>query len=239
MGDDRQSEQTHQAPTPPDSGNTEPPDCGNQADAQSNEAAVTSQLPKRRHFPPRLRKRRTTDNAEQASPQEATKKSQINLVGILITALVGFFFGIGSNQVTDYVKRADDCADALAQYVTGVNGNFNILSIKMHDHALAPDQIAAAGQQYVDRIVVPRLKISEKCPVRGSSEYLISDDVNRFKASSGKLEDCFNANECSDSDVGSDEFSAMGSALKLEREALVVSQWGLVRRAKYVIMHLY
>jgi len=37
---------------------------------------------------------------------------------------VGFFFGVASNQVSDFMKRADDCRDALAQYVINVESNF-------------------------------------------------------------------------------------------------------------------
>lgn len=196
MGDDRESEQRQEAPTTPDTGDTEPPDSGDQADDQSNEASVPSQQPTRRRFLPRLRKRRTTDNAEQAvaSTEQPAKKSKIGLLGIVVTAAVGFFFGIGSNQVTDYVKRADDCDDALSLYSFGVASNFESLEHTQHDQSLTPDQRNAAGKQYNTIIALPHLQVQNKCPIgaplrpggpdpgRPPPEYLNSDEVNHWKA---------------------------------------------------------
>jgi hypothetical protein len=66
----------------------------------------------------RFRKRRSSDRSGQASApnEQATKKSKVGLVGIVVTALVGFFFGIGSNQVTDYVKLAKQYPYRVASY---------------------------------------------------------------------------------------------------------------------------
>lgn len=195
MAGDRQSEQRDEAPTTPDTGNAEPPD-GNQADDQSNEASDPPQQPRRRRFLPRLRKRRATDKAEQASSQDSGKKAHIGLLGIIITALIGFFFGIGSNQLTDYVKRAVDCDDALGQYVVAVSSNFEPLSDRLHDQALPADQRDAAGRDYDTLIILPHIKVLTKCPVRNGSEYLDSDGVRRWHAAFRDLADCFNANEC-------------------------------------------
>jgi hypothetical protein len=128
MGDDPESEQSHEAPTRPDTADTEQaeqrqePRDQSQAGDQSNETSVTSRPRKRRRFLGFLRKQRVTDSAEKAGAgtEQAGKKSKIGLVGIVITALVGFFFGVASNQVSDFVKRADDCYDALTQYSYGV-----------------------------------------------------------------------------------------------------------------------
>jgi hypothetical protein len=142
MGGDPESEQSHEAPARPDTADTEQAEQRqdsrdeSQAGDQSNETWVSShQQKKRGRILGRLRRRRGADSVEQAaaSTQQAPKKSKIGLVGILITALVGFFFGIGSNQVTDYIKRADDCADALGQYIVGLNSNFIFLSRTVHD----------------------------------------------------------------------------------------------------------
>jgi hypothetical protein len=86
---------------------------------------------------------------------------------------------------------------------------------------------------------MPHIKVLEKCPVRGSSAYLNSDEVNRWSASFDKLVDCFNASECSDDDAHSYIVAASESTSNLELDAHVVSQWGLVRRAKYEVTHLY
>jgi hypothetical protein len=212
----------------PDTGDTERPDCGNQADDQSNEASVTSQQPRRRRFLPRLRKRRTTDNAEQASPQAAAKKSKISLLGIAITALAGFFFGIGSNQVTDYVKRADDCNDALSQYTVGVASKFVTLSDAEHDPSKSQAQRDTALSEHG---VDPR-------PLR--SEYLNSDEVKQWRARVYKMGfSCFWASKCSHQDAWSYAALVVDSTDPLLYEAREVSQWGLVRRAKYEVTHLY
>ena len=60
--------------------------------------------------------------------QANSKKSKIGLLGIVITAIVAFIFGIGSNQVTDFVKRADDCLDGLSQYLVGVESDITAKS---------------------------------------------------------------------------------------------------------------
>lgn len=251
MGATASPEERHEAPTTPDAGNTEQPnqrpdsehesDCGDQADDQSNEASVASQQQKPGRFLGRLRKRRITDSAAQAgaSTEQAAKKSKIGMIGILITALVGFFFGIGSNQVTDYVKRADDCSGALSEYYIGVL-NFPTLSGTVHDQSLTDDQRDAAGGEYNTLIISPHNKITIKCPIDGSLEYLNSDERDRFKASFKKLsEGCFKASECSQDNAYSYTVATTKSAFTLASEATKVSQWGLFRRAKYELTHLY
>ena len=84
--------------------------------------------------------------------------------------------------MTDYIKRSDDCAGALGQYVVGISSSFITLSKTVHDQAVTPEQRDAAGGQYNTLIVVPHVKILGKCPVGGSSEYLNSDEVNRLYA---------------------------------------------------------
>jgi len=224
----------------PDTGSTEPPDCGNQADDQSNVASVTPQQPRRRRFLPRLRTRRTINNAEQAaaSTEQAAKGRKIGLLGIVITALVGFFFGMGSNQVTDYVKRADDCYDALLQYEAGLTSLVTLLGT-VQDRKATDDKTNAAIAQINTLIVLPHVKIKNKCPIEGSSEYLNSEDVNRFNASWTSLSDGCLASECSQDNASTYQLAAENLAAKLEGETHVVSQWGLVRRAKYEVTHLY
>src|SRR4051794_9865966 len=100
MGDDRQSEPKLTEPTIPDTGT-----ANAQTDDQPSETSGTSQQQKKRsRFLGRLRDRRSTDRTEQAdtSTERAPKKPKIGLLGIVITALVGFFFGTASNQMTDY-----------------------------------------------------------------------------------------------------------------------------------------
>jgi hypothetical protein len=141
--------------------------------------------------------------------------------------------------VTDYVKLADDCVDALGQFLTDLP-HFAPLSDTFHDQALTIKQRNDAGYQYMTLIVVPHVKILAKCPVNGHSEYLNSDEVNRWHATFDKLGDgCFLASECSWDNAISYTKTAAQSTANLQTQAFQVAQWGLVRRAKYEITHLY
>lgn len=237
MGGNRGPEEKRPAPTTPDNG-----PANGQGDEQAMEkTSIASQQHRRWRFLPRLRKRRTTDSAEpaDATTERAAKGRKVGLVGIVITALVGFFFGIGSNQVTDYVKRADDCVDGLSQFLADLP-HFAPLSDRVHDQALTPDQHNDAGYQYETLIVVPHIKIVAKCPVNDSSEYLNSNEVKRWNATFDKLANgCFLASECSWDNAVSYVETATESTSNLEEQALQVARWGLVRRAKYEITHLY
>lgn len=239
MGGDRQSEQRDEAPTTPDAGNTEPPDCGNQADDQSNEASATPQQPRRRRFLLRLRKRGTTDNAEQASSRDSGKKARIGLLGIIITALIGFFFGIGSNQVTDYIQLARDCSDALSKYSLGVQSHYLELYDTNHESVLPRDQLYAMASLYNNAIAGPSVKIRNDCPMNDRSGYLQNDDVNRWNADYKKLSDCWITADCSRLTASEDQYESVDSTVKLQEQARVVPQWGLLRRAKYEVTHLY
>lgn len=214
MASNREPEEKHTAPTTQDNG----PANGQGDEQTSKNISVASQQHRRWRF---------------------AKGRKIGLVGIVITALVGFIFGIGSNQVTDYVKRAGDCVDALGQFLSNLP-HFAPLSDTVHDKTLSPDQRNDAGYQYESLIVVPHIKIFAKCPVNGDSEYLNSAEVNRWNAIFDKLGDgCFLASECSWDNATSYVETATDSTGNLEMQALQVAQWGLVRRAKYEITHLY
>jgi hypothetical protein len=238
MGDNRQSEQKRQEPATPDTGT-----ANAQADDNSNETSVTSQQRKKRgHFISRLQKRRSTASAEQADTriERSSKKPKIGLLGIVVTALVGFFFGIGSNQVTDYIKRADDCSDALSEFDTGVSGNFTYLSQTVHDGKATYDQILAARGQYNNLIASPEAKIENKCLAEESNtEYLNPQDIKHFEANWSKLSTCFTGSKCSQEEASSYAKSAADSACNLDKEARKVAEWGLWHRAKYLSTHLW
>jgi hypothetical protein len=236
MGDDQQSRENPQEPAAPstdaalaqaDDQSAKAADTSAQADDQQTKAAGTSHS------------KREQGRLLVHRPKRTAK---VGLLGIVITAMVGFFFGIGSAQVTDYIKRADDCDDAFSQFQIGLDSNFTLLSDTVHDQALAPDKQVAAGQQYNSLIVLPIQTIAIKCPVRDyydNSEYLNRNDVKGWNNSIKNLGDCFEASECSDDKANSYVRDVDKWVLNLERQTHQVPQWGLVRRAKYVVTHLY
>jgi hypothetical protein len=205
-----------------------------------------------------------------------SEKSKIGgVVGIVITAIVGFIFGIGANQVTDFVKRADDCLDGLSHYLAGVEADITskpdaltnlsgpITQIKLppldQPHAEGPptvqppasvlpppvpprpEQLNDALLKFDADIVMPRINVRNKCPMRGeSTEYLNINDVNNWNDTFERLRKyCFGAAECSDAAASESLKALADSTYKLIVQANEVSQWGLVRRAKYEVMHLY
>jgi hypothetical protein len=125
--------------------------------------------------------------------------------------------------VTDYVKLANDCVDALSAYSIGVGSNFSSI-LDAHEGAQTPDQFRAADSQYNTFIGAPQGRILDKCPVNGSSEYLKSDDVNRWKADYNNLIQCYAAGECSSDNGWSYLMASSVSTDALEGQARVVSQ---------------
>ena len=114
----------------------------------------------------------------------------------------------------------------------------DLLSLKktLHDASLTLDQRMATGAKYNTVIARPYLEIWNKCPM-----FVKSDDLNRWKANYLQLADCFLASErkCSEASASSYIMAEDRLTDKLEDQGRVVSQWGLLRRAKYEITHLY
>jgi hypothetical protein len=196
-----------------------------------------------------------------ASTEKPAKKSKIGIFGMAITAIItgiaGFIFGIGSNQVTDFTKRADDCLDSLSLYLVGVESDVtdlhyvNLLPFteglnqappnQAPPQPTPPEQINAALLKFNTDIVSPRFKVLNKCPTRGkSTEYLNSNDINSWNDNFNKSRQyCFAARECSDATASSDLVDLANSTHTLINEANGVSQWGLFRRVEYEVTHLY
>jgi hypothetical protein len=164
---------------------------------------------------------------------------KIGLVGIVITALVSFFFGVASNQVSDHLKQADDCSNALSQFSVNAASNYLDIFEAHHDPATTPTQKNDAISKYNGLISLFANKIRNECPIEGDSQYLAADTVHKWTGSYAKMYDCVTANACSEDDAMKYETDASDSATDLAHNAGDVSQWGLLRRAEYVIMHLY
>jgi hypothetical protein len=182
---------------------------------------------------PRLRKRRAADNAEQVSSQQPAKKSKIGLLGIAITALVGFFFGIASTQVTDFIKRADDCYDALSQYGLAIASSSFKTFNTTHDPHASSDQVDEAIAQWDTVIQSPTFKVQNKC------RELNKNDFSQWKISATKFAKCYMDSACPLDKSYTYQDSVVSLTSKLLDEAEGISKWGLVRRAKYEVTHLY
>jgi hypothetical protein len=207
----------------------------NQVDRRTNKASDRSRGRRRGRFLGRIQKRRATDSAEQAnvSTEQAATKPKIGLVGVVITALIGFFFGIASNQVTDFVKRADDCYDALSQYGLSMISNWNKLFATTHDPHSSSAQVYAATEKWNTLIQPPQFKVMNTCPE------INKRDFAGWKASADQVFECYTDPSCSPNKADTYRDSVFSSSTKLLYEAQEVSEWGLVRRAKYEVTHLY
>lgn len=164
----------------------------------------------------------------------------LKLATILFTALVGFIFGIASNQMADFVKRADNCYDALSMF----NDNIYNEGLQIIADIHSPDrQNSESGYtKFRNDIEIPHNKITSKCPVDPRNTlYLDKNDVNAFtKDYYQLLSVCiFVTRECSN-DTEADLISKIGdSSRALRDQASGVSQWGLLDRAWFAVVHLW
>lgn len=240
---DGQSEERRAASATPDTGSKHKQSqdsdteisADDQADRRTNKVSDRSRRRRRGRFLGRIQKRRATGSAEQAnvSTEQAADKPKIGLVGVVITALIGFFFGVASNQVTDFVKRADGCYDALSQYGVSMISNWNKLFTITHDPHSSSAQVYEATEKWNTLIQPPQFKVMNKCPE------INRHDFAGWKASVDQVFACHTDPSCSPAKADAYRDSVFSSSTKLLHEAQDVSEWGLVRRAKYEVTHLY
>jgi hypothetical protein len=103
----------------------------------------------------------------------------LKLAAIIFTALVGFFFGIASNQMTDFIKRADNCYDALSVF----NDNIyqETIDIIADVHSQVGQTSESAYTKFRTDIEIPYNKITGICPVaRRDTQYLNKSDIDAF-----------------------------------------------------------
>jgi hypothetical protein len=162
------------------------------------------------------------------------------MIAIVVTALVGFLFGAAANQATDFVKRADDCSDALSQYEINHGSEFADLSDLIHKPGLTLEQRDTLGATFNKDLASTSTKVITKCPIKGRNEYLKPQDAQAWNSNDTAMSDCFHAEECSWQTAYQ---LANDAATKLTppliEQANRVSRWGLVQRAWYVVTHLW
>jgi hypothetical protein len=188
-----------------------------------------------------------TSGGEARSKFRKVVKAVFSPIGALIAALVGFLLGIASTQVSDYVKRAGDCAGALEQYTTGVAANFGPTYYINHDPDASADKQLDLTSKYVAGVDAPYDKAVAICPLDQSrgTEYLDENKVKDFLTSYGRVDKCIKWTGCPEGRPEEDDNllhiaeAAISSAKALTKEAQEVPAWGLVRRTKYVVMHVY
>jgi hypothetical protein len=162
----------------------------------------------------------------------------VGLVGILITALVGFFFGLGSNQVSDYGKRADDCAEALGKLRAGLSRLPSYIVTIADDHA-EPSVRNVGIRDFDEHVASAVQEMDIRCPLHEKG-YLHSGDVSMLLDDYQYLaRDCITLRMCDVKRARSAGHEAHEIAAVLMKQAVGVSQWGLIRRAKYEFQHLY
>jgi hypothetical protein len=83
---------------------------------------------------------------------------------IMVTALVGFFFGIANNQVSDFIKRADSCYSALYIFNDDIYQETLDIIQDLH-HSKDTQKFEAAYARFRADIEIPYNKIIGECPV--------------------------------------------------------------------------
>lgn len=217
-----------------------------QASAEQAQKAPTAPEPRRGEQPHQAPT--TPDTGKPSRSESRSKlgkviKAVFGPIGALIAALLGFLLGIASTQVSDYVKRAGDCAEALEQYASGVAANFGPTYYTNHDPDASDDKKTEVSSKYMAQVDAPYNKAVATCPldlIQGT-EYLDRNKVKDFNTSYGIMDKCVQWTGCPE---GNDNLlsvaeAVISSARVLTKEAQEVPAWGLVRRTKYVVMRWY
>ena len=74
-----------------------------------------------------------------------------------------------------------------------------------------------------------------KCAIAGMN----AADLKHWESIDDDFPGCLEYTGCSPSEASGGAIAAASSAAQLAHEATMISQWGLLRRAKYVVAHLY
>src|SRR5271166_4375366 len=138
MNGEGQSQQPEKPPVAPDP-----------ADAKHVEKAATTPGPRSGEQPQQVSTTPEAGDAEHPATAPKTSKTGdqaagsrtakvVAAVGTVLGTLVGFLIGVATSQVSDFVKRSDECLDALEQYYVGVSSNFVLASDSLHPPPGAP-----------------------------------------------------------------------------------------------------
>jgi hypothetical protein len=164
---------------------------------------------------------------------------------IIVTAFIGFMFGIASNQVTSFVNRADDCDAALSRYFGGIEADSHLAYREIRTPGRTDQQREDALAKFFSGTTAPYDTAVSKCSLDGPDEYLNKDDAQAFMLHYHDLLTCTFYGSAEDQYPCSLEKwqrihdQALDSTSPLSRQASNVSQWGLVRRGRYAVTHLW
>lgn len=237
MNREGQPEQPGKAPITPDPANAEPAQEPTTSEPRSSEHQASTAAETSNEAADRSSGITVTVQLEE--PKKRPLVKILGALGVLISTLVAFFLGVASSQVSDFVKRSDDCLDALGQYNVGVSSNFILAEQSLHPPADAPvvDNTPLLIK-YNDTITAPSNKIRVKCFIRGNPLKLKPANIAAFKSNLHKIGACMHGPPwCSDADANAVAEGAEQSAQDLSDDAQEVPTWGLLQRAQYVIAH--
>src|SRR4029079_14382122 len=114
---------------------------------------------------------------------------------IILTALIGFFFGIANTQAADFIERADECSDALNDYGLGVS-EFVPLRHAYHNQGQYSNIESTPILRFSTVIGVPFNRVNNKCPVHSRKEYLSVNDAEVWKETYPQLLRCRDDTKC-------------------------------------------
>lgn len=100
-------------------------------------------------------------------------RGKVGVVGIVVTALVGFFFGIATSQASDFAKRVDECSAALSQYMINITTEYPQIVVNLKRENLTEAEMSKYITAYNRDIQLPLTVIQNRCPMDAkNSEYL-------------------------------------------------------------------
>jgi hypothetical protein len=168
---------------------------------------------------------------------DGRSKAAIGLISAFAGIVLGFLVGIVTDQTKEFVERADSCYQALVQHELGMQKVPRFIN-DMSDHQDV-DRFNAAAAEWNNDVVETARDVSNKCPIDPAKpEYLDGQTVKQFQALSAQVQAC-EGQTCDVGGVISLKDMIIVDVRDLQTEANKVKDWGLVRRCRYAVTHLY
>ncbi|MGV0785886.1 hypothetical protein ABQF33_03080 [Mycolicibacterium sp. XJ2] len=164
----------------------------------------------------------------------------VGLVGILVAAFIGFVCGIAGSQATDFIKRANECSEALSLYMVNLSNDYGPIVEGLHTRDLPKEQKDELRAKYNSGIQLPITVIQSRCPMDArKSEYLDANNVGQWNGKTIQIYNCLQEPRCSRAEAVEGVEKIQDLTLSLIGDANEAALSGLVPQVTYVLGHLW
>lgn len=174
-------------------------------------------------------------------PSEETgggpSKKIVGALSAIAGVVVGFVVAVATDQTKEFVERADACYGALEKHEQGLQKAPRYMDDLRNRQD--PDRFNTAAAEWNSDIVETDEEVASKCPVAGNkNEYLQTDTVSQFQKFSSELEACSQV-PCDTTTEIALKDNCVSQVRQLQDQANKVKEWGVIRRTRYALTHLY